>query len=412
MNHSLLLLLKNIEDCGNTDTISPVKLIMNIAGPAITIFSALLALFTKTTRKTTKSTIVNDKVKKTQKEVFNHWAWWSLVGILLGGAISICAVIIDSQIKTIESCRTSFQDSVSQRKQDMLDTQLTQARDTLKHILSTAGSTASILKSSYADQLTALQQQKYQVQQTEAILHPLNPLKITITFQIRLSVEKNNELQQKIKDFYYANIGRVPRYFKMDHSGYGYSINCLQYSLIDTSQLTDAFINFRNDIIDYLPELNEVAFLTQKNQTVDNDASRVYGFFAHYPSILTGSKEVQTGQMENFYINFSYEAGSKFIDGAFTILPVNPSKADYGTGFKSLFQLKSGSIAFQVGYHKEKYHDDGTSLRFKYIYVECGTGTPELFSLEMDKQNKLDDDGNYTVPIDQLIWQTGPNTIK
>src|SRR5579872_775118 len=157
-------------------TFESIKFFTSIAAPAITIFSALLGLFTKT--KDTKT--VTEGGRKIKKEVLNKWTWWALSGILLGFGISVWSVLNDSKINELEGKIKAAQLSAYYRKVDSVNTQLKESRDTAKAILKASGITINKLDGAYNKQLVGLKKQDNLLKQTDDLLHPLVPMIVTI----------------------------------------------------------------------------------------------------------------------------------------------------------------------------------------------------------------------------------------
>ncbi len=398
--------------CGNLTLYETLKLIASIAAPAITIFSALLGLFTKTT----KEVITKRKHKEITKEVFTKWAWWSLSGILLGGTISILGVFNDKKISEIESCIKASKDSVYNAKVDSVNLQLKVSRDTLAEILRSSSKTVAKLDDTYSKQLLGIEKENALLNQTEQVLHPLVPLKMYVAFQVKLPSKVDNTLQEKLKSFYYKRTHK-PSYFKVDESyDNAYSISCDLYSLLDTSQLSDDYLDLRNWINSYLlPEIQEVAFFSKKNEKIsfENFDSKlnVYNFFGMYPEYDKYSGRVSRYQMNNFSISFNYK--SSYVDGVFILEPMSPTQLGSGADIKSLYQIKNGSIGIKLKTLKPTVDTTKVITRLKYITLQCGGIANETFDSKIFPEDMLGNKNEemFSIPIERLIKGTAQHSF-
>ncbi|MBO0358982.1 hypothetical protein J0X19_13570 [Hymenobacter sp. BT186] len=341
--------------CDKLDTYEAIKIFTDIAAPTITIFAALLGLFTKT--RDEETLVVNGQQVK--REFFTKWTWWALGGIMTGGVISIWAVLNDKKISEIEYCIKSQQDSLYNAKVDSVNRQLKVSRDTLAAILETSAKTIEKLNLSYEKQLLGLDKQNTLLVQTENLLHPFSPAKSLF----RIHVEINDSLQSELNTAFrnlYRNGVRRPSFVNYD----GIKVHVGFHSIQDTTQNSREYVSFEEKIKSLLPEpsLSFYSVKASKKKLID-DKYEVFKIDGTFPTVI--NKKVFTGSL-SYLLEYEYYPSYNLIKCRYVIEPQTP--ISIGKDLKSLYAIKDGSLMIEFN---NKFVQ-GVESNLRYLILQCG----------------------------------------
>ncbi|MGB8193827.1 MAG: hypothetical protein WCF67_17980 [Chitinophagaceae bacterium] len=94
-----------------------IKDVTDYAAPLITIAAGLLALFKETHQEKTRS----KRGRLFTEKVLTKWAWVAMIGIILGGTISIVGIAADKKIDAINKCLADNQRQDQERQNFLQD---------------------------------------------------------------------------------------------------------------------------------------------------------------------------------------------------------------------------------------------------------------------------------------------------
>jgi hypothetical protein len=341
--------------CDNLDTYEAIKTFTDIAAPGITIFAALLGLFTKT--RDEETLVVNGQQVK--REFFTKWTWWALSGIMIGGIISIWAVLNDKKISEIENCIKAQQDSLYNAKVDSVNRQLKVSRDTLAAILKTSAKTIDKLNLSYEKQLLGLDKQNTLLVQTENLLHPFSPTKSLFRIHVEINDSLQTELNTVFRNLFKSGVKR-PTFVNYD----GIKVHVGFHSIQDTLQNSREYVSFEEKIKSLLPEPS-LSFYSVKasKKTPIADKYEVFKIDGTFPTVI--DKKVFTGSL-SYLLEYEYYPSYNLIKCRYVIEPQTP--ISIGKDLKSLYAIKDGSLMIEFNNNFVQ----GVESSLRYLILKCG----------------------------------------
>lgn len=398
--------------CENIEYYNLIKDITNIAAPLITIFSALLGLFTETKIENTKYV----KGKKVIYEKLSIWAWISMAGILLGGIVSIWSVNNDKKINEIQDCKQLEESTKLQRKKDIQDStynsktdkililsdtlqnRINRSSKIIKNIMHKSDSTLDKMDKSYSRQESMIYKQEdlnnknaILLDQNQQMMHPLFPLQIRIIFEIDLSEIESTYLQKCADSLFPLNNKKVPKYLKKDFEGFYFSLHELPDMNTDYDKV---FLNLHEFLERRILPEYVIKFFPTNIDTKNYEEFRDKGFEIKGQSPYTQDDDYKTAK--NYKLRYNVNLKSKFIRGE--IILNEPSKNSiWGARIKSLYSIPDGCVVLEPYF---SFSD--SSVRLESISFNCGYNYYESYWVTFKRDNIFNNEKYYYFKVKDL----------